>query len=353
MSFTVEASEKTDENKWIKNLEQNKASTIYHLPDFSRVYERIYKSKAIFLHVYDKNDNIVAQQLLHLFPEYPWYNLGYLARYTSSKFGLGITLSWIYGPIIFDQQNWNKIFEIILKNTYDVAKERNVSIITGTTPLNHVSKSPLLNYDYSVRDWKTYIINLNNPINFLWGSISKEAKNDVRRARKKNVTIHEVKSQNMLKDYIQLLDMHASNLGIKNENIGQTVYEEWKYLISKNNFAKIFLAYVNDKPISGLTLLTFNGNIIQQKLANLKEYRSFLGGPLLTWHAIEWGTNMHYTTFDLAGANPHSNKKEKSIDFYKSKWGGQELKYHKCIKILNKKRANLFSILKFVDKKLN
>lgn len=355
MNFTIEISEKTDEDKWIKNLQQNKSSTIYHHPNFSRSYQHIYKSKMIFLHVYDPNDNIVAQQLLHIFPEYPWHYPSPSIKYISSKLKLGVTLSWFYGPIIFDKQNENKILELILKTINDISKEKNVSLITGsTTPLNHISKTPFLSNDYSVIDWKTYLIDLSNPIDYLWNNISKEARNDVTRARKKDVTIHEVKSQSELEDYVSLLEKHISNLGIKNKNVRDTIYEEWKYLIYKNNLGKIFLAYAKDKAISGLTLLTFNGNIIQQGLTSLKDYRSFLGGPLLTWHVIEWGNNMHYTTFDLAGANPQSNnKKEKSIDFYKSKWGGRELEHYRCVKIYNKKKSTLFSLLKCIDKTFN
>jgi len=55
--------------------------------------------------------------------------------------------------------------------------------------------------------------------------------------------------------------------------------------------------------------------------------------------------NLKY--YDMGGINPNpSSKKEKNIDFYKSKWGGQQYSFGISTKILNRKKQILSSILR-------
>ena len=56
---------------------------------------------------------------------------------------------------------------------------------------------------------------------------------------------------------------------------------------------------------------------------------------------------MKYLTYDMGGINPSpENDKEKSINFYKSKWGGKKVYYMKFTKVLDAGKWKISAVLK-------
>ena len=86
--------------------------------------------------------------------------------------------------------------------------------------------------------------------------------------------------------------------------------------------------------------------MIQHAVANSSE-KNLLGGTFLTWETIKWAIKNNQKYYDMGGINPSPElKKEKNIDFFKSKWGGEEAPYGIFTKILDKKKQLLSSVLK-------
>ena len=114
----------------------------------------------------------------------------------------------------------------------------------------------------------------------------------------------------------------------------------------KKNYEKLFLVKHKGAIIGGILGVIFNGNIIQHGVGNSLTTQ-LLGGPFLTWNSLKWAINEKYSTFDMGGVNPFPEySKEKTIDFYKSKWGGKKHHYNFYTKIFGKTKSKISSFLK-------
>ena len=82
-------------------------------------------------------------------------------------------------------------------------------------------------------------------------------------------------------------------------------------------------------------------------MINLSPSTKLLAGPSITWNSLQWCIDEKYSTFDMGGANPFpDSSKEKSIDFFKSKWGGEKYCYNLYTKIFDKTKTKISSFIK-------
>jgi lipid II:glycine glycyltransferase (peptidoglycan interpeptide bridge formation enzyme) len=75
-------------------------------------------------------------------------------------------------------------------------------------------------------------------------------------------------------------------------------------------------------------------------LINSYEKPGTLGGPYLTWFALQWAKQNGMRYYDFSGGEAPSDegieqyqKRWGSLLTYKKKWGGQELPYYHLVKI--------------------
>ena len=109
---------------------------------------------------------------------------------------------------------------------------------------------------------------------------------------------------------------------------------------------KLFLVNQNKKTLSGIWCLIFNNILIQHGVVNSID-NSKESGTFLTWNSIKESIKLNYKFFDLGGANPNpSNKKEKNINFYKSKWATDSKPYYFYTKVIDKTKWNIFQFIK-------
>lgn len=89
---------------------------------------------------------------------------------------------------------------------------------------------------------------------------------------------------------------------------------------------KIFFALNNDKIISALRVSIFNNTAHANFIINSYDDKTSLGGPMLTWNALEWAKENNLKFYDFTGGinpeNSANNNTDSSLVFYK-KMGGR------------------------------
>ena len=106
----------------------------------------------------------------------------------------------------------------------------------------------------------------------------------------------------------------------------------------KSGIEKFFLAYKEKKLISGLRVGCFNNIAHTNFVINSYDSHTNLGGPLLTWYAVEWAKNNNFRTYDFSGGGV-----AESLLAYKKKRGGKETPYYIFRKIRKHSSYKLYS----------
>jgi hypothetical protein len=355
MALEVNISDTVDENYWNENLQRSVSSTIYQVPSYSNVYKQVFDSKPIFITV-KKNNELAGQLAILIHTKYYWKDSNIFSKTLGSKLNLNSILRWEYGPIIHDSFDRQEILNEMLLSIDRIAEENDVNMIRGTTyPLpNFDYNKTFEKHGYSSTNWATYITELGQNPESLYDKLSKETRYDVRKSEKNDLELEIVNTISSFQEYSDLAFSSRILAGEKRRNNPLFVEKFWANLYDKG-LLKVFLARKDGELLGAIENLVFNKNVIQYGIVNSPKTH-LLGGTFLTWNAIKWSIENNCNTYDMGGINPEpANEKEKSINFYKSKWGGKQLNYVRYTKIRNPMKSKFSAILnnpKKISKKI-
>jgi len=347
MTFKVTISTEIPEF-WDDDLLKHNSSTAYQLSVWGKIYQKSYNSIPFFIQV-TRNGELLSQLMVLLHNDYLWKNVNFLSNVIGNKLKIKNSLGWIYGPIIHDSENHKEIMELLLNSIDTIAKENNVNYIRGTIPPNFdpSTESIFKKSGYSSTPWTTHIINLKQDEKSIYSQLDKKTRYDIRKSEKNKLKFEIGDNFNSLLAFDKM-KKNSKNIITDNTNLQKN---RWDYLYNTSN-GKLFLAKLENNYIGSISSLTFNKNIVQHGVTNIKQ--NLLGGTFLTWNLIKWGIKNNFNTLDLGGINPNpQNNKEKQISFYKSKWGGKNLKYNIYTKIFDNTRHKISTILQNPNKVKN
>ena len=343
MSFKVKILETGDDN-WNEHLRKYEYSSAFQTMNWIKNYKNP-GSTPIFIQV--ENDNEIVGQLAAIIHKNFLRNENTLAKKIGSKINISSILTWTYGPIIFDEGNYSIIIKKILQCIDQIAKDKNIVMITGSTPpMEEYNPEEIFKeFGYNKKIWSTYVISLKENEDELFESFDKKTRYDIRKAYEKNLSFEIPDEQDYPVEFYKLKNEEYVRAHRHISPISESYEERWKNLY-KNEIEKIFLAKKNNKVVSGISNIFFNGYVIQHGVANSSDRDSF-GGTFLTWETIKWAIKNKQKFYDMGGINPNpGSKKEKNIDFYKAKWGGRLYNYSIYTKIVNKQKHMVSSVLK-------
>jgi lipid II:glycine glycyltransferase (peptidoglycan interpeptide bridge formation enzyme) len=355
MKINIEIKNKTDIFEWDTPLLQNDSSTIYQSFYWAKLYEDVYESKPFFLFV-KNNGKIIGQLLLFIHSKYYWQNANLVFKKVGTKFKLGSIISWHYGPVIHDNKQMLEITKELTKQINSIAMENDIIFINGSfNPLSLTSDISFLDNGYSKKQWGTYIIELSNQkVDSFFDKLDKKTRYDIRKGISNNLKFEVSDQKDTIDEYIELKHLEREKVNLKTSRVPEYNQKYWEYL-ANNNHLKLFVARLKNEMIGGILGISFNRNIVQHGVLNIK--KELFGGPFLTWNAIKWSIENNYKTFDMGGFNPNpESNKEKSIDYFKSRWNGKTYYYSLFNKILKSHRYSLSSALihpERISKKLN
>ncbi len=339
ISYTV------DENYWNRNLQKSVSSTIYQIPSYSNIYKQVFDSKPIFISV-KKNNELAGQLAILIHNKYYWKDANIFSKTLGSKLNLNSILRWEYGPIIHDSFDKEEILDTLLLTVERISEENNVNMIRGTTyPVPSFDYNKIFaKHGYEYTNWATYITELENDHESLYDKLSKETRYDIRKSEKNELEFEIVNNFSSFKEYSDLAFSSRKRTGEKRRNNPIFVEKFWENLYNKG-YLQVFLARKNKELLGAIESLIFNKNVIQYGVVNSPKTH-LLGGTFLTWNAIKWSIENNCNTYDMGGINPiPQTEKERSINFYKSKWGGKKLDYVRYIKIRKLGKAKFSAAL--------
>ena len=346
LNFTASVSSEVDAKEWDQKLPQSTASTTYQISYWARVYES-FDSRPIFISVRNSTGEIIGQLLALIHNELLWSDSNLFTRFIGSKLNLRQTLTWFYGPIIHDSNHADEIFSKILLAVDEVSIKNKVTIARGSShPYSRMfSDKVAQKLGYKLQPWSTYITDLHRSSEELHNSLDKKTRYDIRKSEKNQLEFVAVNNRSSLDEFVELKAKEREKVGQRVDKNPDFYDDRWEYL-HKNGYEKLFLAKYKGKTLAGILNIIFNGNVVQHGVS-ISSHRELLGGPFLTWNTIQWCIDNKYSTYDMGGINPNpENEKEKSMNFYKSKWGGKKSDYIRYTKIYDITKWKISSGLK-------
>jgi len=348
--------ETTEDLKWNQNLKKNQSSTFFQSTDYL-IDEPNNDFFHIFIYVIDENGTVVGQLGLRIIKTVVMFSnkLSRLLLKTISK--ITSRAIWLDGPIIHsnDKKIRIEILKNILHSIDSIAQKYDLVHVEGYSPacdilLDDNYKQEFKKNKYRVKDYVTFILDMSKSIEDIWNNLPKRLKQDVNRAKRRNIIVKQIETFDELKQYLLLLQTWAKTKGLEVTNPFQGIDKLWQNI---NNKVEIFfLAYQNNKLISGLRIVYFNGIIHPNAVISSYEGHTSLGGTLLTWSTIEWAKITGAKLYDFTGGEielPSNDEREdnnhNTLLYYKKKWTGDEFPQFNVLKIRKKFSYKLYIIL--------
>jgi hypothetical protein len=331
---------------WNNDLLKSTYSTCFQAAEF--LTSDLEDITPVFIYIVNENDEIVGQLGLRIIDTTVMYSSPLFKRYSKIISNITKRITWVHGPIIHSKniEERKNILTKILKEVDEVAKKYDVVYIEG-----HTSPSDFLidenyqkifrNNGYVKFDFRTFLADLSGTMEELWSNVSKKARGDVNRAKRREIQAKVLKTNAEIDDFVNLNMEWAKTKGLTITNPEKQKEIFWKN--HKSGIEKFFLAYKEKKLISGLRVGCFNNIAYTNFVINSYDDSTNLGGTLLTWYALEWAKNNNFRMYDFSGANKYTSRK--SMLAYKEKWGGKETPYYVFRKIRKNFSYKLYSFV--------
>ena len=317
--ISIEDSEKPDVN-WNKRLIDAKIGTTNQSIERGINFERQGQTPR-YLKFINEQGTICGQLLYSISSRIE--KKQFIGKFFKKIPGLNFPLYfWIYGPIVFDNNYYSQIIQAL--RTFLISKK--CKVYGTTSPLLYNDPS-VLDKNFNITKWSTYLLDLHKSKNELYENISKHnGRKNIERSIKRGVTIHEI-TEKTFSEYHELRNKFQEKLGETKTNYDHAI-GYWK-LMKPLGFSG-FLAKKDNIPVGGLMFHYFNKVIVEAGVArsDMDYEEKLYSQDLIKWKIIEWGIKNHMDYYDFAGFNPTpQSNKEKGIMKYKSKWGGQVYPY--------------------------
>lgn len=310
--------EKECPSDWNRQLLKSPMGNIFNTYEYSQYAKKRLGWLPYFLYVIEKNGDIVAQVILF---EYVRNKLSRKIPFSITKLASKIskTIRWIYGPVIFSDEE-----QLVVNEFFSFVQSKANKLEGSTHPFFN---GTLTNTKAKTEKWSTFLIDLQQSKDLIVSGFDKHsAKKNIERAVERGVQISQINESN-ISDYHILLNKFR--IASHNEPFEyEDTYELWK-LLERVGF-KGFLATKDGVNIGGITFSFFNGYINEWGIARslTDKNEKLYAQDLLKWKIIEWGIDNKQKYYDLSGFNPcPESGKEAGILRYKKKWGGKQYDY--------------------------
>jgi hypothetical protein len=265
----------------------------------------------------------------------------YLVRFETRRVLKFINIAWTpRGPTSLDAQ-----YELLLQKEFlQRLHQRGFSLCV----INRWQK--ILPHKKTEAFVSTIWVNLTLGKERLWSNLHKQCRNDVRRAKKKGVSIERVSSQEDVHAFYQLCQATSRNkkfhLNTSEELMSQLLKNEQQAVESN-----LFIARYEGQLCGGAFILRSGENVHYLWGATDRQFARLSIGEALQWEVIEWALNQNCKKYDLEGID---EKKNSGTYHFKKKLGGEVVALPSVqFEILNKRikmltgffRINTFFLL--------
>ena len=247
-----------NENEWDSYLKNNPNSSFFQSVNFLKIQTE--NKIPVFIHIFDQYNKIECQLGLVITKTYSPYSTKKLNKFTEliSKFANRAT--WVSGPIIFSNNDEirMKVIQTLILALEELAVKNKLVIIDGYTPPTDllVNKKYLNEFKingYNNENFSTFILDLNKSLEEIWNNVAKKARNDVTRAKRRNVTVKEMKNYEDFIEFRKLMKIWGETKGIDISEQNKLIEKDWKLYQKSITIFKIIysLAQIKTKKFDG------------------------------------------------------------------------------------------------------
>lgn len=306
-----------DENRWVEFVENHPQSNIFHTPEMFRVFEQ---TKGFVPELWAVIDSQQGIQCLFI----PIQNtvLGGVLQYFSTR-------AVSYGSVLCAQgAGGGEAISLLLKAYNNEKKGVLFTELRNQADLSDVQ--PSLNQNgFIYEDHLNFIFDLTKSPDKLWENIRSNARRNIKKAERSDVSIEEMDDVRKLSDAYQILDQVYSRIQVPLPDF--SMFEAGFELLRPKGMMKLLIAKLGDEPIGTLALLIHRGTITYWYTGILREYASYRAGDLLVWYSLNFGSQAGYHKFDFGGGGKPDE--EYGVRNFKAKFGGELVNFGRNIKI--------------------
>lgn len=202
-------------------------------------------------------------------------------------------------------------------------------LLSTTWASVYIKSNPNISIDmFDKNGWRiseklTLKIDLNRPINDIYGEVDNRIRRNLKKAQNNSLTI-KVITPDRVEDVAELARIYfdlcqAKGLPFHSVNY----YYDMLHLLSKKYGVRIFYALLGEQVIAAMSVCMFKDMINPWFGATMAEYARTEAGTLLYWEIIKYGNENGYKQYDFLGLDIGP------ISFYKRGFGGYEVPvYH-------------------------
>ncbi len=310
---TIELNPTVPADEWRAYVEAHPEGSIYHLPQWREVLAESFHHQPFYF--FARNGEGKLSGILPLFQVKSWL--------TGNRL-VSLPFSYICGPIADSDTVLNELVSAAEKLS-DKLKCRYLEIrMMRPAPLN----LEVSNY------FSTYVLNLADSQE-VWKKLhQKGVRWAVGKAKKDGVTVKLDNTADGVKIFNNLNQMTKKNLGVP----AHPLYFLNNIARKLPDCSKLYLAYVNEKPIAGIVTISFKDTVCYAYGASDSNYLSYHPNDLAIWRTIEESCEKGYHYFDFGKTAPDNE----GLIRFKKHWGTEPktMYYYYYPKIPNLISAN-------------
>lgn len=355
IEYTAQKLDDTDESLWNEGIASATGGFETQTTFFAKTRRAAHGGNHLFLtakagqkivgQFYVFGEFAAAEALLH--KPLTWLTLPLANRLFASY-------TWEFGPVIHTHDDSEEVLRTLL-HCLDrkIKKSGGIAVKSGfpcfydpNIELTATDKI-FAEYGFQIDACATIALNVQQDLETLWNALESETRRKIRKARKQGVRIFEVITPEDLKRFQQVREETARRSGVYLPYSYQTLLDIQKYYPS--GIYRIFLAEHDGHVVAGQAGMMYN-DVVRLTGVSDSDYartNKIPGNDFMQWHMIEWAREQGYRLVDWHGytVNP-STEKERGINRFKAKWGGDVLEYNNYSKIYAPRRYRLYQQLK-------
>lgn len=315
-----------DSETWRDFVYNHPHGNIFQTPEMAEIYMQTKRREPIFIAALSNDGEIIALMQAMAISEID----GSLGCFSGRSIIQG-------GPLFIESDKSSTALKSLMENYDKIAHKKGlytqIRNLHDNINISHIFKG--LGYKYE--NHLNYFVDLTKSREELWENLSKKRRNGIRKAEKNGVIIEEIENRNLISSFYELIQETYRNAKLPLADI--TFFKSAFEILGPNKMVKFFLAKYKDKYIGAIGILIYKKIIYDWYAGASLEHLHLCPNDILTWHAIEWGHEKGYQTFDFGGAG--KTDKEYGVRDFKKQFGGNLVNLGRYTKVYSPIRMKI------------
>lgn len=302
-----------DQEQWSDFVLNHPDGNIFHTPEMMEVFRRAKGFKPKLWAVVGEMDDIQAIFL-------PVQNTiidHFLFRWLTTR-------AVLYGSVLCAPTSEGKEALDLLLSAYNRRMGRSILFTELRNLIDMSNLQPILKKNgLEYEEHLNFLVDLTKSEKEIWNNIRSNAQRNIRKSEKSGAIIESVSEPSGVLEAYSVLQQVYSRIQVPLPDL--SLFQAAFDVLYPKNMFKIFLAKVDDTVIGALTLLLYKDVIIYWYTGTLREFSSYRPSDFLVWHALKFGLENNYHTFDFGGGGKPDE--EYGVRDFKAKFGGDLVSY--------------------------